>query len=44
MRITVPQKIPETIEQASEYGRDHYYFSLKVNKEEKRVSNEDIEL
>lgn len=36
--------LPETVEQASEYGRDHKYFSFKVNKDENSVRNEDIEL
>ena len=29
--------LPETIEQASEYGRDHKYFSFKVKKSNKNV-------
>ena len=30
--------LPETVEQASKFGSDHKYFSIKINKENKNVT------
>ena len=34
--------LPETLEQASEYGRDHKYFSFKMNNTKKIKEKQDI--